>query len=240
MLDSYTTIKKRFNKGCVDYHLLEDGDRILVAVSGGKDSLLLARLLAERSRIFRPSICVEAAHVVMDNIPYETDSEYLEHFCAEVGLPLHILHSRFDQSTDLRKTRCFLCAWHRRKALFTFAVERGFNKVALGHHQDDILTTWLMNIVYEGAAKPAMLPRLRLEHYPLDLIRPLCLVSECDIVAAAHDLGFVRQTVPCPYEEASRRSDVNAMFRQLENLNPEARYSMWKAMNGVQTYLKNY
>ena len=75
MLDSYTTIKKRFNKGCVDYHLLEDGDRILVAVSGGKDSLLLARLLAERSRIFRPSICVEAAHVVMDNIPYETDSE---------------------------------------------------------------------------------------------------------------------------------------------------------------------
>ena len=71
-------ILKRFNKGCVDYHLLEDGDRILIALSGGKDSLELLRLLAQRARIYKPHIEVEAAHIIMDNIPYETDRSYLQ------------------------------------------------------------------------------------------------------------------------------------------------------------------
>lgn len=221
---------RKFNKGCVDYNLLEDGDRILIAVSGGKDSLLLTKLLAERARIFRPSIHVEAAHVVMDNVPYETDRSYLHQFCNDLGVPLHILHSRFDSTVDPRKTRCFLCAWHRRKALFAFAAEHGFNKVALGHHQDDILITWLMNISFEGSSLPVMPPRLKLEHYPLDIIRPLCLVFERDIASAAQRLDFVKQKVACPYEETTRRSEVSAIFNQLERLNPEVRYSMWKAM----------
>ena len=71
-------VLKQFNKGCVDYHLLDDGDRILIALSGGKDSLELVRLLAQRSRIFKPHIEVEAAHIIMDNIPYETDRSYLQ------------------------------------------------------------------------------------------------------------------------------------------------------------------
>ena len=79
-------ILKRFNKGCVDYHLLEDGDRILIALSGGKDSLELVRLLAQRARIYKPHIEVEAAHIIMDNIPYETDRSYLQAFCAENGI----------------------------------------------------------------------------------------------------------------------------------------------------------
>ena len=79
-------ILKRFNKGCVDYHLLEDGDRILTALSGGKDSLELVRLLAQRARIYKPHIEVEAAHIIMDNIPYETDRSYLQDFCAENGI----------------------------------------------------------------------------------------------------------------------------------------------------------
>lgn len=222
-------IQRKFNKGCVDYGLLEDGDRILIALSGGKDSLMLCRLLAERSRIFRPQIRVEAAHVIMDNIPYESDRTYLETFCKDLGIPFHLLHSRFDESTDPRRTKCFLCAWNRRKTLFGFAREQGFNKVALGHHQDDILTTWLMNITFEGNAS-TMLPRLKLEHYPIEIIRPLCLVQEDWIREAANELGFVGQKAKCPYEEVTRRHDISKIFKQLEQLNPEARYSMWKAM----------
>lgn len=232
-MDTLDKIRQKFNKGCVDYNLLEDGDRILIALSGGKDSLMMTRLLAERSRIYRPKIHVEAVHVIMDNIPYETDRSYLQQFCEELGIKLHIIHSQFDEHTDTRKTRCFLCAWNRRKALFTFAQNEGFNKVALGHHQDDILTTWLMNITFEGNAS-TMLPRLALEHYPIDIIRPLCLVQENWIREASTILGFVGQKVLCPYEEATKRKDMSLIFKQLESINPEARYSMWKAMLSPQ------
>ena len=224
-------LSKRFNKGCTDYHLLQDGDRILIALSGGKDSLMLLRLLAARSRIYRPKIQVEAAHVIMDNIPYETDRSYLQQFCDEAGVRLHILHSSFDESTDKRKTRCFLCAWNRRKTLFSYAVSQGFNKVALGHHMDDILTTFLMNITYEGN-RQTMQPSLALQHYPITIIRPLCLVSEADIQAEATQLGFLRQKKPCPYEQATRRTSMNEVLHQLESLNPEARYSLWHAIMG--------
>ncbi len=227
-------IQRSFNRACVDYRLLEDGDRILLALSGGKDSLELCRLMARRSRIYRPKIEVEAAHVLMDNIPYETDRSYLERFCAELGVKLHLLHSRFDESTDARKTKCFLCAWNRRKTLFQFAESHGFNKVALGHHQDDILTTWLMNVTFEGNTG-TMQPKLQMEHYHLQVIRPLCLVHEAWIKEVAVQEGFEKQKKPCPYEEVTRRSDMNRIFHQLEALNPEARYSMWKAISKLDS-----
>lgn len=223
-------IRRKFNRACTDYQLLEDGDHILIALSGGKDSLELCRLMAERARIFRPSIHIEAAHVVMDNIPYETSRSYLETFCKELHVQLHILHGCFDERTDSRKTRCFLCSWHRRKLLFSFAVERGFNKVALGHHQDDILTTWLMNITFEGNIS-TIHPKMQMKHYPLQLIRPLCLVEEAWIAEVARQQGFEHQKVSCPYEEQTRRRHINDIFHQLERLNPEARYSMWHAIN---------
>ncbi len=222
-------VAKRFNRACADFQLLTDGDRVLAALSGGKDSLLMLRLLARRARLYRPRILVEAAHVIMDNIPYETDRTYLSSFCKQEGVRLHLLHAAFDASTDRRKTRCFLCSWYRRKRLFGFAQEQGFTKVALGHHQDDILTTLLMNLTYEGAFD-TMPPRLAMQHYALTLIRPLCLVHEDEIRCLAREYGFVGQKVACPYEEVTRRSDVNGVFHQLENLNPETRYSMWRAL----------
>lgn len=223
-------IKRKFNQACVDYHLLEDGDRILVGLSGGKDSLLLTMLLAERSRIFKPKFTVDAVHVIMDNIPYDNDCSWLQQYCQSLGIRLHVLHSHFDESTDPRKTRCFLCAWNRRKAIFGFAQENGYNKVALGHHQDDILTTWLMNITYEGNASPTMLPVLPLEHYPVSIIRPLCLVQEQWVEEYSIQHHLVHQKRACPYEQATRRAQMSQVFHHLEALNPEARHSMWRAM----------
>lgn len=222
-------VRRRFHRACADYGLLVDGDRILVAVSGGKDSLLLTQLLAEQARLHKPSIQVAAAHVVMDNIPYETSTEYLTQFCANLGIPLHILHSSFDESTDKRKTKCFLCAWYRRKALFQFAESNGYNKVALGHHQDDIISTWLMNVVFEGNAT-TMPPLLQMRNYPLDIIRPLCLVPESWIAQVAESAGFCKQKRACPYESATRRTDMEGILKQIEAMNPEARYSLWRAM----------
>ncbi|MDY5327427.1 MAG: tRNA 2-thiocytidine(32) synthetase TtcA, partial [Bacteroidaceae bacterium] len=94
---------------------------------------------------------------------------------------------------------------------------------------DDILTTWLMNITYEGNAS-TILPKMQMEHYPLQLIRPLCLVEESWISEVARLLGFEHQKTFCPYEDLTRRRDMNNIFHQLEVLNPEARYSMWHAI----------
>lgn len=229
-----TKLKRLFGRGCGEYALLADGDRVLVAVSGGKDSMALTHLLAQQAQLHKPRIQVEAAHVVMDNIPYETDAEYLHQFCSEHGIRLHILHTSFDPTTDHRHTPCFLCAWHRRKALFSFAAELGFNKVALGHHQDDVLTTMLMSLTYEGAfsAMPASLP---MEHYPLTLIRPLLLVPENLIKEWAEEHGIRKQKHNCPYERTTRRTDLHRILQQLEALNPEVRYSMWRAMGNIKS-----
>lgn len=221
-------IQTHFNKATTQYSLLQDGDRILIAISGGKDSLMLARLMAQRARIFRPKIEVEAAHVIMDNIPYETDREYLKHFCEDLGIRLHVIHSSFDESTDRRKTRCFLCAWNRRKTLFRFAQDNGFNKIALGHHNDDFIITYLMNITFEGKAE-TMSPMMQMKHYNVQLIRPLCLAHEEDIKVVAQELGFHKQKTLCPYEETTHRATMRNLFHQLQSINPEARYSLWRA-----------
>ena len=222
-------IRRQFNKACTEYELLCDGDRILLALSGGKDSLVMARLMALRARIFRPSISVEAVHVVMENVPYETDIEHMQGFCDGLGLRLHIVRTSFDESTDKRRTKCFLCSRYRRKALFDFAKENGFNKVAFGHHQDDFLSTMLMNMLYEGSLH-SMRPSMPMEHYPVTLIRPLCLVPESEIAACARQENLVWHKRPCPYEDASCRQQMERLLATLCQMHPEARQSMWHAL----------
>ena len=121
-------IEKRFGKGVVEYGLIEEGDRILVGLSGGKDSLALVELLARRARIFKPKFSVVAVHVVMKNIPYQSDADYLRNYAESWGVPFVLYETEFDASTDTRKSPCFLCSWNRRKALFTVAKEQGCKK----------------------------------------------------------------------------------------------------------------
>jgi tRNA(Ile)-lysidine synthase TilS/MesJ len=251
-------LPRLFRKACADYSLLEDGDRVLVALSGGKDSLMLVKLLGQQQKILKPRIEVEAVHVIMDNIPYETDRTYIQKFCEDEGVKLTILHSSFARNgaeaptkreTSFRyetqseiatktkqKTKCFLCSWNRRKAIFTYAKEHGFTKVALGHHQDDILTTLLMNMIYEGSIQ-TMPPKLKMEHYPIEIIRPLCLVPESMIKEEAQAQGFEKQKTPCPYDRVTKRKEVNDLFHQLEDMNPEARYSLLHSMKNIHPHL---
>lgn len=224
-------ITRLFHKACADYALLEDGDKVLIALSGGKDSLMLARLMGRQQKIFKPRIQVAAAHVVMDNIPYESDADYLRQFCADEGVELHVLHSSFDESTDKRKTHCFLCAWNRRKALFEFARDNGYNKVALGHHMDDFLVTSLMNMTFEGSFG-GMQPIMPMRHYPLSVIRPMCLIHESMIKEVAGE--FRQQKRKCPYEHDTQRNRMTELLRELEEINPEARYSMWRAIGKLK------
>ena len=209
-------IEKRFAKGVVEYGLIEEGDKILIGLSGGKDSLALVELLARRSRILKPRFSVVAAHVVMRNIPYQSDTDYLRSYVESQGVPFVLYETEFDASTDTRKSPCFLCSWNRRKALFTVAKEQGCNKIALGHHMDDILETLLMNITYQGA---------------------FCLVHESDLAELAAIRNYRKQVKNCPYESQSSRSVMKGILHRLEEMNPEARYSLWGSMSNVQEEL---
>lgn len=224
-------IRERFVKAFATYHLLEDGDHVLVGLSGGKDSLCLLEMLARRAKIDHPRFRVEALHVRMENIAYETSTEYLEHFCQELNVPIHIRTTSFSSTPELRsKPACFLCSWNRRKVMFNLAQELGCNKIALGHHQDDLLTTTLMNLIYQGRfdTMPAL---LKMRKMPLSIIRPLCMVEESDIVRYAELRGYEKQVKRCPYEHDTNRTEMEKLFREIQQKNPDARHSMWNALN---------
>ena len=211
------------------FRLIEDGDRVLVALSGGKDSLCLLELLAMRRQVIVPKFSLEAIHIRMENIAYETDTRYLEEFCERLEVPLHIVSTSFDASTDTRKSPCFLCSWTRRKQMFNLAQELGCNKIALGHHMDDIVHTALMNTTFQGRFD-SMPARLKLKKMPLEIIRPLCMCNEVDLATFAQENGYQKQNKLCPYERDSHRDSMRHIFEELEQLNPEARYSIWNAL----------
>ena len=232
-------IERWFSKGVVQYGLIEEGDKILIGLSGGKDSLALVELLGKRARIYKPRFSVVAVHVVMKNIPYQSDTEYLKAHCEAYGVPFVQYETAFDPATDTRKSPCFLCSWNRRKALFTVAKEHGCNKIALGHHMDDILETLLMNITYQGAFS-TMPPRLVMKKFDMTIIRPMCLVHEADLVELAALRHYQKQVKNCPYESQSSRSDMKGVLRQLEAMNPEARYSLWLSLIHISEPTRPY
>ncbi len=226
-------IRKRFNKACKEYSLLQDNDKILIGVSGGKDSLMLLKLLTEQSKIYKPRIQVMAAHIKMSNIAYKTDTVFLQEYCRQTNIQFIETETSFDASTDKRKSPCFLCSWNRRKELFSIAQANGCNKIALGHNLDDFLETMLMNITFQGAFS-AMSPIMKMKKFPISVIRPLCMIDEKDIAMYAELENFPKQIKNCPHENASNRHHMKRILSELEQLNPEARYNLWGAMSNIQ------
>lgn len=223
---------KRFHKACADYALIEEGDHILIGLSGGKDSLALVELLGRRSQIFVPRFRVTALHVRMREIHYESDTAYLEQFCAQYNVPLIVREASIGD-VESGKNHCFLCSWYRRKMLFDVAQELGCNKIALGHHKDDIVETLLMNMVSQGAFA-TIPPKLQMEKMPLQLIRPLCLIEERELVRYAALSNYQKQNKVCPFEKESSRAKIKEIVGELKALNPNALDSIWGAMTNIK------
>lgn len=234
-------IVKKFHKACADYGLIADGDHILVGLSGGKDSLALVELLGQRAQIYIPRFRVTALHVRVKERAYQTDLSYLQSFCDAAQVPLVVRDVEIgekptpDPSLKGREFNnpCFLCSWYRRKALFNVAQEIGCNKIAFGHHRDDILETLLMNLIYQGAFA-TMPPMLQMDKMPIQIIRPLCLIDEADLIAYAEEKGYQKQTKLCPFEHVSSREKVKGLLAQIKALNPEALDSMYGALTNIK------
>lgn len=226
-------IQARFKKAINDYGLITDNDHILVGLSGGKDSLALVELLGERSKILVPRFKVTAAHITVSNIPYESDVAYLAEFCKQQGV--HFVHhtTHFDMEQDPQKSTCFLCSWHRRKKLFAIAQAHGCNKIALGHHMDDMVETLLLNLVYQGAvaSMPAL---LTMDKFDMQIIRPLALLTENEIRELEKIRAYKKQIKNCPHEKNSSRSNAKALVQMLEKWNPDVRKSLMAAMDNIK------
>jgi tRNA(Ile)-lysidine synthase TilS/MesJ len=227
-------LHRKFRKAVELYGLIEEGDKILVGLSGGKDSLALVEFLGEKMKVFKPRFSVVAVHVAMSNIKYESDLTYLKNYAESFGIELILRETSFDMATDHRKSPCFLCSWNRRKTLFEVAKEHGCNKIALGHHKDDLVETLLMNLIFQGSMS-TIPPLLQMEKMPIQMIRPLCLIEEKDITQYAELSGYQKQTKLCPLEKVSSRAEVKQLLSQLEALNPNVRDSIWSAMENIKS-----
>lgn len=221
-------LTKRFHKACADYSLIEEGDHILIALSGGKDSLAMVEFLGKRSQIFVPRFRVTAVHVRVKERAYLSDLTYLRSFCDEFRVPLVVKDTAIGEEKG-DKDPCFLCSWYRRKALFDTAQELGCNKIAFGHHKDDIVETLLMNLIFDGKFS-TIYPKLQMDKMPLQLIRPLCLIEESELRRYAELREYVPQKQPCPFEHASSRTEIKQLVSDLERLNPNVRDSLWGAI----------
>ena len=245
------SIRKKFHKqlfspfarACKEYRLIEDGDRIAVCISGGKDSMLMAKLFQEIKRHRQKEF--ELTFLVMDPGYNPENRALIESNAAALGIPVTIFESTiFDTVDTIEKSPCYLCARMRRGYLYSKAKELGCNKIALGHHYDDVIETILMGMLH-GAQIQTMMPKLHSTNFEgMELIRPLYLVRESDIIAWRdyNDLHFLQcachftDTCATCHEDgttASKRLETKKLIAELKKTNPFVESNIFRSVENV-------
>jgi len=221
-LRNFSSIAKKINarigKAIYDYQLIEKGDRILVAVSGGKDSLTLLNFLKAIQGWAPVPFELVAAHIETDfHCGSYAPKDVLKKMFS--SFKIKGVFKRIKALDDEKKTSCFWCSWNRRRALFEIAKDQCCNKVALGHHKDDIAETTLMNLLCNGEIS-SMNPRQEMFAGEIVLIRPLCYVEERMIKKYAQESGFPKQLSTCSYGKDSKRELMKQLIGDLEKKIP--------------------
>lgn len=234
-----TTYKKKiwskFVKAVKDFDLIQDGDKIAIGISGGKDSLLLAKLFQElkkdRSKKF------EIAFISMNPGFGSMDLEQFEKNLKDLDISCEIFNANvweiaFEQSPE---SPCFLCAKMRRGVLYKKVEELGFNKLALGHHFDDTVETAIINMFYAGTVK-TMIPKVKSTSGKLELIRPLIYIQEKDIISYTKKNEIQAMACGCPIESGkvdSKRKEIKNLLAELEKNNSQIKQSIFNSMKNI-------
>ncbi|AEE16206.1 tRNA 2-thiocytidine biosynthesis TtcA family protein [Treponema brennaborense] len=201
------------DKAVFEYRMIEDGDRILIGASGGKDSTALVEYFAARKKQGRDRFDFTALHVSTEIAP-AFDRRLLELFAQWNVFPETVNVGVLERLKPGRRMNCWWCSTQRRTELNAYAIAHGYNKIALGHHMDDILETLLMNALGKGELS-TMPPRLQYEKYPVTVVRPLCFSDVDTIVAHAAERGYISATCTCSYQDNSGRKSARARLAQL-------------------------
>lgn len=235
-------IWRPFTKAINAYEMIQDGDKIAVCISGGKDSMLMAKLFQELERHGRKNF--ELVFLVMNPGYNEINYETIVQNAKILDVPITVFKTEiFDTVADITESPCYLCARMRRGHLYSKAKELGCNKIALGHHFDDVIETIVMGMMY-GAQVQTMMPKLHSTNFPgMELIRPLYLIRESDIIhwAKYNDLHFIqcacRFTENCAScggtEKGSKRAQVKELIRVLEKDNPYVPMNIFRSVENV-------
>ncbi len=232
-------IWRRFTKAVNEYELIRDGDKIAVCLSGGKDSMLMAKLFQEIARHGQKNF--EAVYLVMDPGYNAQNLQRIRENAGILGVPVEIFRSQiFDiVAVEDMESPCYLCARMRRGHLYNKAKELGCNKIALGHHFDDVIETILMGMLY-GAQIQTMMPKLHSTNFAgIELIRPLYLIREEDIIRWMdyNDLHFIRcaclLTEKKGTEIGSKRDEVKALIRELRKKSPYIEKNIFRSVENV-------
>ena len=235
------TIWTKFVKAINEYELIKEGDRIAVCISGGKDSMLLAKCMQELYKHGKRNF--ELKFVVMDPGYNPYNRQVIIDNAELLNIPIEIFDTEiFDAVAGIADSPCYLCARMRRGYLYKYAQSIGCNKIALGHHFDDAIETILMSMLYGGEIK-TMMPKLHsTNHEGMELIRPLHLVKEADIIAWKnyHDLQFIqcacRLTENCSLGDAgggSKRQEMKVLVKKFRQTNPHIEMNIFKSVHNV-------
>ena len=234
-------IWSKFVKGVTDYELIKENDNIMVCISGGKDSFLLAKCVQELQK--HGKVKFNAHYVVMDPGYNEYNRQFIEDNAKTLNVPIEIFESDiFDVvSTVESKSPCYLCARMRRGYLYKKAQDLGCNKIALGHHFDDVIETTLLSMFY-GSEIKTMMPKLHSDNFDgIDLIRPLYLVKEESIISwkKYNELTFIncacRFTEGCSLinDGTSKRKEMKELIKNMRKTNPKVDQNIFKALDNV-------
>ena len=236
------SLMSNFIKALKTYQLVNEGDRVAVCISGGKDSMLMAKLFQELKRY--SEVNFEVKYLVMDPGYNADNRRIIEDNARALGIPVTIFETDiFESVYNVEKSPCYLCARMRRGYLYRFAQELGCNKIALGHHYDDVIETILMGMLH-GAQIQSMMPKLHSTNFPgMELIRPLYLIREDDIKAWRDYNGLHFIQCACKFTDTcttcndgqnhSKRQETKELIRELKKSNPDVEKCIFKSVENV-------
>jgi tRNA(Ile)-lysidine synthase TilS/MesJ len=225
-------VKNHLAKAVMDFDMISEGDRVLAAISGGKDSLVMLDALAAFRKFKKVSFHLEAIHIAVEDVPYQVDRIFLRRFTEELQVPLHFVTIKAGLEERGKKAPCFVCSWHRRKTLFGFARENNFQKLALGHHRDDAVETLLINMAYHGHI--SSLPgKLSMFDGRMELIRPLLLLTDKDTREYAAIKQFPKLINECPFADLTKRTTARKLMEALNEIHPKAAANIFNAMQQI-------
>lgn len=228
----------RFTKAIRTYSMLSPGDKVAVCISGGKDSMLMAKLFQELKR--HDKFPFELVYLVMDPGYSKTVRSQIEDNAKSLDIPVTVFETKlFDAVSESGKSPCFLCARMRRGVLYQKAKELGCNKIALGHHYDDVIETTLMSMLWSGHVE-TMMPKLHSKNYEgMELIRPMYYIREEDIEAWRDRYGLKFADCACSAtdsrneEFSSKRKETKELIKELKKTNPEVEANIMSSMENV-------